>query len=165
MRDPWTSFTRRIPIKSDIPTLFKCWSTSAGMKQWFLRECQFSTTNDTIRTAEEVCQSGDDYLFRWHGYTDDVVEKGKILSHNGRDHIAFSFTANTEVNVWLKSYQDLVLVELTQSKILPEDDPRKNLYVQCSLGWVFYLTNLKSVLEGGIDLRNRDVDLQDMITA
>jgi hypothetical protein len=32
--------------------------------------------------------------------------------------------------------------------------------VQCQLGWTFYLANLKSVIEGGVDLRNKNVDLK-----
>jgi hypothetical protein len=46
-----------------------------------------------------------------------------------------------------------------QEHIPQESDPEKNLYVQCQLGWTFYLANLKAVMEGGKDLRNKRVEL------
>ena len=55
------------------------------------------------------------------------------------------------------------VVELTQSRI-PEDENR-GIYVDCSYGWTFYLANLKSVLEGGIDLRNKNVDIQNVVNS
>jgi len=55
------------------------------------------------------------------------------------------------------------MVELTQSDIPLDEDSIHNLYVGCSRGWTFYLTNLKSILEGGIDLRNRNINLVDVI--
>jgi hypothetical protein len=32
-------------------------------------------------------------------------------------------------------------------------------------GWIFYMINLKSVLEGGLDMRNRKVELKNVLTA
>jgi hypothetical protein len=37
--------------------------------------------------------------------------------------------------------------------------------VGCQLGWTFYLTNMKSIAEGGIDLRNRDIDFKNVVNA
>ena len=55
------------------------------------------------------------------------------------------------------------VVELTQSRI--PDDENHGIYVDCSYGWAFYLGNLKSVLEGGIDLRNKNVDIKNVINS
>jgi hypothetical protein len=51
------------------------------------------------------------------------------------------------------------IVELTQENIPIENDPAKNLFVHCQTGWTFYMANLKSVIEGGIDLRNKRLEL------
>ena len=40
-----------------------------------------------------------------------------------------------------------------------------SIYVDCSYGWTFFLANLKSVLEGGIDLRNRNVDIKNVVNS
>lgn len=57
------------------------------------------------------------------------------------------------------------IVELCQSDIPPNDDPKQNLHVQCSIGWTFYLANLKSIFEGGIDLRNKNMELGRVLNA
>jgi hypothetical protein len=38
-------------------------------------------------------------------------------------------------------------------------------FIECGLGWTFYLANLKSILEGGLDLRNKNPEIQKMINA
>ena len=73
--------------------------------------------------------------------------------------IQFIFKKYFFVTVKIKSKKGITLLELTQDKIPIERNPVKNLYVQCSVGWTFYLANLKSVIEGGKDLRNKNVDL------
>jgi len=50
-------------------------------------------------------------------------------------------------------------VELIQENIPEDADPSKNLFVQCQVGWTFYMANLKSVIEGGIDLRNKKLEV------
>jgi len=55
------------------------------------------------------------------------------------------------------------MVELTQSQIPLDDHSRMSYYVGCTRGWTFYLANLKSILEGGIDLRNKNNKLLHVI--
>lgn len=63
----------------------------------------------------------------------------------------------------IKEESGETVVELTQSRI-PDDDDR-NIYVNCSYGWTFFLANQPSIIEGGIDLRNRNVDIKDVVNA
>ncbi len=55
------------------------------------------------------------------------------------------------------------LIELRQSEIPLDEQSRMSNYVGCSRGWTFFMTNFKSILEGGIDLRNRNKALVDVI--
>jgi hypothetical protein len=49
---------------------------------------------------------------------------------------------------------------------IPDDDESKALYfVGCGEGWTFYLANLKSILEGGIDLRNKNVSINNVVNS
>jgi hypothetical protein len=48
---------------------------------------------------------------------------------------------------------------------LPDDETGIKHFLDDLTGWIFYLINLKSVLEGGLDLRNRKVELRNVITA
>ena len=57
------------------------------------------------------------------------------------------------------------MVTLTQEEVIFEEDPNENLYVQCGEGWTFYLANLKSVYEGGLDLRNKDIEIKGVLNA
>jgi hypothetical protein len=41
----------------------------------------------------------------------------------------------------------------------------RNYHLGCKTGWTFYLANLKSLMEGGIDLRNKNEKIQRVINA
>jgi hypothetical protein len=101
----------------------------------------------------------DTFAWYWHGYHNDVLQKGSVLEANGKDRIKFTFTANTTVTVSLSTNHGLTIIELVQENIPQESDPEKNLLVKAQASWTFYLANLKSVMEGGKDLRNKRVEL------
>ena len=60
------------------------------------------------------------------------------------------------VEVRLEPHGDETLVELSQGMDEGTEDERLSPQVDCKLGWTFFLANLKSVYEGGIDLRETD---------
>ena len=43
------------------------------------------------------------------------------------------------------------------------EEEKRYYYIECSLVWTFYLANLKSVFEGGNDLRNKNASIQKLI--
>ncbi len=55
------------------------------------------------------------------------------------------------------------MVELSQRNIPTDEKSNQSIRLDCSSGWAFYLVNLKSVYEGGLDLRNKDPRLTPMI--
>ena len=57
------------------------------------------------------------------------------------------------------------IVELVESFDPADEGVARNHYLGNMKGWIFYLVNLKSVLEGGLDLRNRKVELTNVLTA
>jgi hypothetical protein len=57
------------------------------------------------------------------------------------------------------------MVELRQQNIPEDENAETNLFVHCQTGWTFYLTNLKSVYEHQVDLRNKDNKLGKVVTA
>ena len=93
-----------------------------------------------------------------------MVERGTITAANGSNHFAFTFSLGCQVSISLYTEHEETIVELVESG-LPDDEAGVKYYVADSKGWIFYLTNLKSVLEGGLDLRNRKVELTNVITA
>jgi uncharacterized protein YndB with AHSA1/START domain len=155
----WSTFKLSGDYNVNLRSLYMAWATPGGMEKWFLRKADFFTIPMRLRTAEEQIAKGDIYQWYWHGYDNAVSEKGSILEANGQDFIKFTFSAKSTVSVSFSTRNGLTLIDLVQEGIPFEDDPNKNLLVQCQVGWTFYLANLKSVMEGGKDLRNRRVDL------
>jgi uncharacterized protein YndB with AHSA1/START domain len=151
----WSKFTKRIAIKADIKTLYNACTTQTGLEHWFLSRADFKKADGSPRSADSSIEKGDTYEWRWHGY--DGIEKGTILQVNGPDLIQFSF-AGCVVSVKLTDDRGMTLVELTQENIPLEEDPKKNLYVMCGEGWTFHLADMKSIYEGGLDLRNKDIN-------
>ena len=160
INDKWTSFSLAGDYNTDIRTLYEAWATTKGIEKWFLRKANFYTVPRRTRDADEFIMKEDTYDWYWYGYSDQDVEKGSILEANGTDYVKFTFSGGSTVCINISSRNGISLVELKQDNIPLEDDPKKNLLVQCQAGWTFYLANLKSVIEGGVDLRNKKLDVQ-----
>jgi hypothetical protein len=155
----WTSFKVTGDYNTDIRTLYEAWATPGGLEKWFLRKAAFFTIPRRLREPEEFILKEDVYEWYWYGWGDDSSEKGQILEANGTDLIKFTFAKDCIVTVEISSRNGVSLVELTQENIPLENDPAKNLFVQCQTGWLFYMTNLKSLIEGGVDLRNKKLEV------
>ena len=157
--DKLTAFKLIGDYNTDIRSLYEAWATTAGIEKWFLRKANFYTVPRHTREPHEFIKKEDTYDWYWHGYNDQVFESGQILESNGTDFLKFTFSGRSEVSINLQTRNGVSIVELTQQYIPAEEDPTKNLYIQCQKGWIFYLANLKSVLEGGVDLRNKKLEV------
>jgi len=156
----WSSFTKRISINASPARIFNSWQSQEQIESWFLSSAVFTTAQGKIRPSSSQIQEGDTYQWMWYG--SDNVANGEVLEVNGQNKLRFTFL-DCEVSVFIKEEEGETLVELMQSKISLDETSKKNTYVGCTRGWTFYLTNLKSILEGGIDLRNRNKKLLNVI--
>lgn len=161
----WSSFTVRVPVNATAEKLYWCWSTREGMEYWFLRMSEYKKPDDSLRSNDEPVQKGDRYKWLWHGWPDETVEQGQILECNGKDFFKFSFGKAGNCTVRIVKENGQSIVELLQDKIPDDEQGKQYWYVGCKTGWTFYFANLKSLLEGGIDLRNRDVELKNVINS
>jgi uncharacterized protein YndB with AHSA1/START domain len=161
----WSTFTTRVPVKASAEKLYWCWATRKGIEFWFLRMGEFKKPNGELRNNEEPVQKGDKYKWLWHGWDDETAEAGEILNCNGKDFFKFSFGKAGNCAVSIKEENGQTIVELIQDNIPDEEQGRQYYHLGCKTGWTFYLANLKSLLEGGIDLRNRDVNLKNVINS
>lgn len=161
----WSQFTLRIPVKAEKQVLFNAWTNQQGLESWFLRKAEFSKPDGSPRSAGEKVQIGDSYTWMWHGWPDDVIEKGVVMQENGTDLFKFSFGKAGNVTVTIKDEDGENIVELLQNEIPVDENSKTYFHVGCTKGWIFYLTNLKSILEGGIDLRNRNEILKDVVNS
>lgn len=161
----WSRFLLRVNIKTEPQKIYDAWTTQAGLESWFLRQAKFTRLDGALRGKTEHFSRGDAYEWRWHGYPDDVVERRSVLDANGHDSLSFGFSGDCTVTVRVFEEAGETLCELEQKNI-PDDEQSRILYYHgCSLGWTFYLANLKSILEGGLDLRNKNLNLPNVINA
>jgi uncharacterized protein YndB with AHSA1/START domain len=161
----WSRFVTRINVGAPVETIYQAWATRDGMESWFLRLCEYKDKNGVERSAEEKIVIGDTYKWLWHGYPDTSVENGQILETNNKDHLKLSFGKAGVVTVTIKEEEGESIVELTQDEVPTDEQGRFNFHVGCKTGWTFYLTNLKSILEGGIDLRNKKQRQNEMLNS
>ena len=162
----WSRFTVRINIKSNsIEQLYRAWATKAGIEFWFLRMSEYSDQNGNLRSDDEPVQKGDTYRWRWFGYSDEVTETGEILECNGTDFFKFRFGPAGVCSVTIKEEQGETFVELVQEQIPTDEKGQDYYHVGCKTGWTFHFTNMKSIFEGGIDLRNKREDITGVINS
>ena len=161
----WLQFTKRVAVKTGLPEIYKAWATQKGLESFFLRQALFTSKEKKIRAEDEMVQPGDCYEWRWHGYPDSTVEYGEVLTANSHACLEFTFANGCIVTITIKKEQGETICELVQNMMPADESMRQTLYIECGLGWTFYLANLKSVLEGGLDLRNKNEAIKHVINA
>ena len=155
----WSRFAVKMVINADRKTILNAWTTPSGLKEWFLREALFTTPEGKLRDKNEKVQVNDSYRWKWHGYPDSVVEQGEILEPKEDELIRFRFGNAGIVSVRVNVTEGENLLELLQEEIPQDEKSKMNFHAGCKTGWTFYLANLKSTLEGGYDLRNKNPNL------
>ena len=161
----WSRFVTRININAPAEKLYRCWATKAGMEYWFLRLSEYKSAAGELRTNDETVQPGDTYRWLWHGWDDDTVEHGSIIDCNGVDFLQFSFGKAGNCSINIKQEEGETIVELIQENIPTTEQGMHYWHLGCKTGWTFYLANLKSMCEGGLDLRNRNENLKNIINS
>jgi uncharacterized protein YndB with AHSA1/START domain len=161
----WSKFTLRVPINSEISDIYDSWTTQNGLEKWFLRKAEFTKHDKSFRERDSHIQKDDTYAWKWHGYNDDAVERGTVIEANGKDFLKFVFGKAGIVSIKITTEEGSSLVELVQSEMELDEKSKVGFHLGCTKGWVFYLANLKSILEGGLDLRNKNIKIKEVITA
>ena len=70
-----------------------------------------------------------------------------------------------DCSVTIKKEEGETIVELVQDNIPDDEHGKQYWHIGCKTGWTFYFANMKSRYEGGIDLRNRNEKLQQVINS
>lgn len=161
----WSRFVTRIGIDAPIEHLYSLWATRSGIEFWFLRMSEYKTAEGMLRADDEPAQKGDGYTWRWHGWSDETTEYGEILEANGKNLFKFTFGEGFHCTVTIKEENGCHIVELLQENMPVDEETKHKWHLGCKTGWTFFLTNMKSVVEGGIDLRNKDEHLLRVVNA
>ena len=161
----WSRFQLKIYINAPQQRVYDSWTKPANLVNWFLRVADFADVQGNARDAGDYVRPGDIYGWKWYGYPDTVAETGEVLEVNGSDSFKFRFGKAGVVNVKLNEVKGMTEMILTQNEIPTDEKSRADYHIGCSTGWTFYFANLKSILEGGADLRNKDPELTNVINS
>ncbi len=126
-------------LESDVTTIFRALTEPRQLERWF--------ADRAIMRAER----GSRYYFKWNGI--EGTWQGTITELIPGNRLEFTWQSpgreeETLVNIRLIPQGLETLVELTHSGFTTTDEMEKSIK-----DWVFYLENMKSVLEVGVDQR------------
>lgn len=161
----WSRFVVRINVNAPADKLYHAWATREGMEYWFLRLSEYKKADGALRGDNDFVEKGDTYKWLWHGWPDETVEHGIVLDCNGKDFFKFSFGKAGNCAVTIKKEEGETIVELVQDNIPIDEQGMHYWHLGCKTGWTFYLANMKSLYEGGIDLRNKNEKLQQVLNS
>jgi hypothetical protein len=157
----WTTFTKKIVVNSSLLTIYNAWTKAAEIEKWFLRKAiYFDDNNNPIAPTQNITAG---QTYNWSLYAQEHLEKGNVVYANGENLIQFTFAGECLVEVKLTEANHCIVVELTQKNIPTDNNSKQNIRLGCDSGWSFYLVNLKSVYEGGLDLRNKNSEFIAMV--
>lgn len=162
MQKDWTRFSKRITVNAHPGAIFDAWLVPEQIERWFLRSAEYFDAAENPRPRDVPVRSGDRYLWKWHGFPDGAAETGLIVAAEN-DRFEFTFAGGSRVTVTVEAESGESVLRLDQFEI--SDNDGRNIVVDCGEGWTFYLANLKSILEGGIDLRNKNDQIRGVINS
>lgn len=157
----WTSYTKRIAVKSTLSNIYDAWTKGSELERWFLKKVVFYKPDHSLYEPDKNVVENIQYIWYWYLY--DEPMKGKITNVNGKNYIQFTFEGDCLVDVNLEEVDGYIVVTLRHHNIPLDDNSKQYVRLGCSNGWTFYLANLKSIFEGGIDLRNKNEKFPPMI--
>jgi uncharacterized protein YndB with AHSA1/START domain len=152
----WSRFQITYYYSASRADVFSAWSTQAGLESFMLARARFRSgqVNGVERQSMEPAQAGDKYLWHWnHGFQ----LEGNVLIASNEENFAFTF-GSMHVAIRLREFQEQTELLLEQTGIDNTESGRLWGHLNCRSCWVFFLTNLQSVLERSHDLRNHQTD-------
>ncbi|MDX2360272.1 MAG: SRPBCC domain-containing protein [Crocinitomicaceae bacterium] len=156
----WTEFTKRIAVKASMKEIYDAWTIPAEIEKWFLSNADYFDGETQLDKTKHV-EGGNTYAWSWYNY--DIIDNGDVVSANGNDFFQFTFAGDCLVDVKLQTQGEYTIVELTQKGIPTDDSSKRGIRLGCDTGWSFFMVNLKSVYEGGVDLRHKEPGFKGLI--
>jgi uncharacterized protein YndB with AHSA1/START domain len=147
----WTSFRIHHYYAAPADAVFRAVATASGLERWFLADASFRTRDGAPRAPDEVVAAGDSYRWRW---IHPATLEGEVLACEPGSHAAFTF-GSMRVDLRVESVDDRTRLTLRQTDCRNDPEGRVWNHLNCRCCWAHFLTNLKAVLEHGIDLRER----------
>jgi uncharacterized protein YndB with AHSA1/START domain len=153
-------FTHAIYLSAPAEKVYEYIATPAGIVKWFVGKAKYYYKDKNIRLGNETVKKGDTFLWNWQNK--DLELKGIVTESVDNKEFQFTFSPLYIVTVEIQTEEDKTRLKLTQEY---QGSAAKNdfNYINCCTCWVFFMTNLKSVIENGIDLREKDIRDEMMV--
>lgn len=155
-----SEFHHSIYLHSHLSEVYHYVASADGICRWFMGKAEYIDSDGNILNAADSARKDD--TFRWHWLNKDLSIKGRILEAKNNELFSFTFGTSFEVTFTLRKHNGRVLLTLHQ-KYAAGSGKNDFAHINCCTCWVFFLTNLKSVLEHGIDLRETLIDDESLV--
>ena len=153
------SFRHSIYLNKPVEEVYKYVGTGNGFTKWFIGKSVYSFGGKT-RNDDEYVKKGD--AFKWDWLEKDLSITGKVLEAEINNSFKFTFGKSFIVAITVKEDKGRTLFALYQ-EYAKETNPDDFAHINCCVCWVFFITNLKSVIEFGHDLRETSVDNEELV--
>jgi uncharacterized protein YndB with AHSA1/START domain len=148
----WTTFDLYFYYNFPLKQVWGAWATPRGLCSFFVEKC---TARDSqgrvVEESGEIVAGG---TYNW--VSRHLFEmKGDVLKVEREKLIVFTF-GSMRVDVEFRDTGRGIEVHLRQSAISSTGDGQVFGHLNCRSCWIFFMTNLVSVLANGLDLRDSD---------
>lgn len=147
----WTRFHLYVAIGAPPDELFRAWSTSQGMESFFVEMMAIRNSDGRLLDPGEPATQGCRFVWRWDS---GALVSGEFLNVQPGRELGFTFGAS-KVCIRLQQQESGTILELCQYDMEDTQQNRMHLHTNCRAAWVYFLTVLKTLLEHGIDGRDR----------
>jgi hypothetical protein len=156
----FSEFHHSIYLRSHLSEVYYYIASADGICKWFLGKAEYTDTDGNTLNAADTARKGDAFL--WHWLAKDLSINGCVLEAKNDELFSFTFGQAFEISIAVKVHEGRTLLTLHQKYA---DGAAKNdfAHINCCTCWAFFLTNLKSVLEHGIDLRETLIDNESLV--
>ena len=154
----WSEFDVYLYMEAAPGDVLRYWQTSEGITQFFVSE--MSASDDNCDEGVSTLVAGSRY--NWRGIHDYSGE-GQFLRVSD-ESVEFTFGTHYHVAVSVTAAGSGTLLHLRQSGIGQDDSEQIQGTLNCRSCWIYFLVNLKSVVESGNDLRDQNPVTADAIS-
>jgi hypothetical protein len=154
------SFHHSIYLNKPVSEVYKYAATPDGFTKWFIGESEFNSRSGKRRGKDEIVSAGDNYSFRW--LAKDLSVTGEVLRVTDNSSIRFTFGLSFIVDINVIEANGRTLLTLAQ-EYSKSAEPNDFAHINCCVCWAFFVTNLKSVIEYGNDLRETHAESEELV--
>ena len=151
----WSKFEITYYYNAHITRVFRTFTESQGLESFFIARSVYTDQQGAVRDEHEQPRAGDTY--QWQ-FRQAFSVSGTISEIKQKQQFSFSF-GPMQVDVYFRVLGNQTEVHLVQSNIPDTKSGKVFGHLNCRSCWVFFMTNLTSILDYGVDLRDENPDL------